>query len=73
VVNEVYRVIVKQNKTKTKTKNLTSRRMGKAKRLKLGSNLLGELKRNQSLSVLMGCFGAPICTYSPKMGILKEN
>jgi hypothetical protein len=33
VINEVHRVIVK--KKKKKTKNLTPRRMGKAKRLKL--------------------------------------
>jgi hypothetical protein len=70
VVNEVYRVIVKKKK---KRKTLTPRRMGKAKRLKLvfnnkqdsivylnsGSNLLGRLKRNQNLPVLMGSFGAP--------------
>jgi hypothetical protein len=37
------------------------------------SNSLGELKRNQSLSVLMGSFGAPVCTSSTKMGILKED
>jgi hypothetical protein len=33
VINKVYRVIVEQNKNKTKT--LTPRRMGKAKRLQL--------------------------------------
>jgi trafficking kinesin-binding protein 2 len=59
--------------------------MEKAKRLKLvlknqtlvylssGSNLLDRLRRNQSLSVLVGSFGAPVCTSSPKMGILKED
>jgi trafficking kinesin-binding protein 2 len=61
--------------------------MGKAKRLaktglqtpdsvvylSSGSNLLGGLRRNQSLPVLMGSFGAPVCTSSPKMGILKED
>jgi trafficking kinesin-binding protein 2 len=59
--------------------------MGKAKRLKLVfknqtlvylnscSNLLGGLRRNQSLPVLMGSFGAPVCTCSSKMGILKEE
>jgi hypothetical protein len=56
VINEVYRVIVK--------KKLTPKRMGKAKRLKIGlqkpdfvvylssgSNLLGRLRRNQSFSL----------------------
>jgi trafficking kinesin-binding protein 2 len=78
VVNEVYRVIVKK-------KAPTPRRMGKAKRLKLdfknetrvylnsGSNLLVRLRRNQSLPVLMGSFGAPVSTSSPKIGILKED
>jgi hypothetical protein len=28
---------------------------------------------NQSLSVLMDTFGVPVCTSSPKMGILKEE
>jgi trafficking kinesin-binding protein 2 len=41
--------------------------------LNSGSNLLGRLRRNQSLSVLMGSFGAPVCTSSSKMGILKED
>jgi trafficking kinesin-binding protein 2 len=81
VINKVYRVIVKKKKKKT----LTPRRMGKAKRLKLvftnqtiiylnsGTNLLGGLRRNQSLSVLMGSFDAPVYTPSPKMGILKKG
>jgi trafficking kinesin-binding protein 2 len=79
VVNEVYRVIVRK-------KNLTSRRMEKAKRLKIGlqkqdsvvylnsgTNLLGKLRRNQSFPVLMGSFGALVCTSSLKMSILKED
>jgi trafficking kinesin-binding protein 2 len=59
--------------------------MGKAKRLKLvfknqtlvylssDSNLLGRLRKNQGLPVLIGSFGVPVCTSSPKMGILKED
>jgi trafficking kinesin-binding protein 2 len=58
-----------------KKKKLTPRRMGKdfVVYLSSGSNLLGRLRRNQSLSVLKGSFGAPVCTSSPKMGILKED
>ncbi|XP_042522898.1 trafficking kinesin-binding protein 2 [Dipodomys spectabilis] len=41
--------------------------------LNSGSNLLGGLRRNQSLPVMMGSFSAPVCTASPKMGILKED
>lgn len=38
-----------------------------------GSHLLGGLRRNQSLPVMLGSFGTPVCTSSPKMGILKED
>ncbi|EPY77236.1 amyotrophic lateral sclerosis 2 (juvenile) chromosome region, candidate 3 isoform 2-like protein [Camelus ferus] len=41
--------------------------------LSSGSNLLSGLRRNQSLPVMMGSFGTPVCTSSPKMDILKEN
>jgi trafficking kinesin-binding protein 2 len=41
--------------------------------LNSGTNLLIGLRRDQCLSVLMGSFGAPVCTSSPKMGILKED
>ncbi|GAB1285001.1 Trafficking protein, kinesin-binding 2 [Apodemus speciosus] len=41
--------------------------------LNSGGSLLGGLRRNQSLPVMMGSFGAPVCTASPKMGILKED
>ncbi|KAM7316165.1 hypothetical protein ACRRTK_024845 [Alexandromys fortis] len=41
--------------------------------LNSSGSLLGGLRRNQSLPVMMGGFGAPVCTTSPKMGILKED
>lgn len=41
--------------------------------LNSSGSLLGGLRRNQSLPVMMGSFGAPVCTASPKMGILKED
>jgi trafficking kinesin-binding protein 2 len=41
--------------------------------LNSGNNLLDRLRKNQRLSVLMGRFGAPVCTSSPKIGILKED
>uniref|UniRef100_A0A8C6RIB5 Uncharacterized protein n=1 Tax=Nannospalax galili TaxID=1026970 RepID=A0A8C6RIB5_NANGA len=40
--------------------------------LNSGGSLLGGLRRNQS-SVLMGSLGAPVCTSSPNIGILKKN
>ncbi|XP_045150547.1 trafficking kinesin-binding protein 2 isoform X2 [Echinops telfairi] len=41
--------------------------------LNSGSNLLGGLRRNQSLPVMMGRYGTPVCTSSPKMGVVKED
>lgn len=41
--------------------------------LNSSGSLLGGLRRNQSLPVIMGGFGAPVCTTAPKMGILKED
>ncbi|XP_038171101.1 trafficking kinesin-binding protein 2 [Arvicola amphibius] len=41
--------------------------------LNSSGSLLGGLRRNQSLPVMMGSFGAPVCTASPKMGTLKED
>jgi trafficking kinesin-binding protein 2 len=79
VINDVYRVIVKKTK---KQPNIQEN--GKSQEAKTGlqkpdfvvylssgNNLLGRLRR--SLSVLMGSFGAPVCTSSPKVGILKED
>ncbi|XP_075789988.1 trafficking kinesin-binding protein 2 isoform X2 [Pelodiscus sinensis] len=40
--------------------------------LSAGSNLMGGLRRNQSLPGMIGALGAPFCT-SSKMGILKED
>ncbi|XP_055967549.1 trafficking kinesin-binding protein 2 isoform X2 [Sorex fumeus] len=48
-------------------------RPGSAVYLNSGSNLLSGLRRNQSLPVMMGSFGTPVCTPSPKMDILKED
>ncbi|XP_078003686.1 trafficking kinesin-binding protein 2 isoform X2 [Phascolarctos cinereus] len=49
------------------------RRPDSAAFLNASSNLLGGLRRNQSLPVMLGGFGAPVCTSSPKMAILKED
>ncbi|XP_033025510.1 trafficking kinesin-binding protein 2 isoform X2 [Lacerta agilis] len=38
-----------------------------------GSNLMGGLRRNHSLPVLIGALGGPVSTPSAKMGILEEN
>ncbi|NXA41029.1 TRAK2 protein, partial [Eudromia elegans] len=41
--------------------------------LNAGSNLMAGLRRNQSLPVMIGALGAPVCTESSKMDTLKEN
>lgn len=38
-----------------------------------GSNLMGGLRRNHSLPVLIGALGGPVSASSSKMGVLKEN
>ncbi|KAM7153041.1 trafficking kinesin-binding protein 2 isoform 1-T11 [Macrochelys suwanniensis] len=49
------------------------RRQDSAVFLSAGSNLMGGLRRNQSLPVMIGALGAPFCTSSSKMSILKED
>uniref|UniRef100_A0A8C2TV35 Trafficking kinesin protein 2 n=1 Tax=Coturnix japonica TaxID=93934 RepID=A0A8C2TV35_COTJA len=41
--------------------------------LNAGSNLMAGLRRNQSLPAMIGALGAPVCTQSTKMNILKED
>jgi hypothetical protein len=80
VVNEFQKVIV-EKKEKPSTQENGKSQEGKTGLQKSdffvyfssGCNLLGRLRRNQSLSVLMGSFGTPVCTSSPKMGIVKED
>ncbi|XP_074155150.1 trafficking kinesin-binding protein 2 isoform X1 [Sminthopsis crassicaudata] len=63
---------MKENRTSQGTE-LGLRRPDSAAFLNASSNLLGGLRRNQSLPVMMGSFGTPVCTSSPKMTILKED
>ncbi|NXL84724.1 TRAK2 protein, partial [Alectura lathami] len=41
--------------------------------LNAGSTLMAGLRRNQSLPAMIGALGAPVCTQSSKMDVLKEN
>ncbi|XP_072473364.1 trafficking kinesin-binding protein 2 isoform X2 [Notamacropus eugenii] len=63
---------MKENR-KSQGTDVGLRRPDSAAFLNASSNLLGGLRRNQSLPVMMGSFGAPVCTSSPKMAILKED
>jgi hypothetical protein len=85
VINKVYIIIIilittinKQNPKTQENEKSQEAKTGLQKPdsvvyLNSGTNLLGRLGKNQSLSVLMDSFGAPVCTSSPKMGILKET
>jgi trafficking kinesin-binding protein 2 len=80
VIDEVYRVVVGGKKTPNTQDNGKNQEAKASLQepdfvvyLSPDSNLLGRLRRNQSLSVMMGSFGAPLCTSSPTMGILKED
>ncbi|XP_068924882.1 trafficking kinesin-binding protein 2 isoform X2 [Petaurus breviceps papuanus] len=63
---------MKENR-KSQGTEIGLRRPDSAAFLNASSNLLGGLRRNQSLPVMMGSFGAPVCTSSPKMAVLKED
>uniref|UniRef100_A0A6G1R441 Trafficking kinesin protein 2 n=1 Tax=Hypotaenidia okinawae TaxID=2861861 RepID=A0A6G1R441_9GRUI len=41
--------------------------------LNASSNLMAGLRRNQSLPAMIGALGAPVCTQTSKMDILKED
>jgi trafficking kinesin-binding protein 2 len=79
VINKVYRVIVKKKKTnnqengKSQEAKTGLQKPDSVVYLNSGTNLLGRLRKNQNLSILMGSFGMPVCTSSPKMGILKKD
>ncbi|XP_003341889.2 trafficking kinesin-binding protein 2 isoform X1 [Monodelphis domestica] len=64
---------MKENGKSQQGTEIGLRRPDSAAFLNASSNLLGGLRRNQSLPVMMGSFGAPVCTSSPKMAILKED
>ncbi|XP_035187938.1 trafficking kinesin-binding protein 2 isoform X2 [Oxyura jamaicensis] len=69
--------VVKTPETEDHRKNrgpeVSLRRQDSAVFLNAGSNLMAGLRRNQSLPAMIGALGAPICTQSLKMDILKED
>ncbi|NWS56927.1 TRAK2 protein, partial [Chunga burmeisteri] len=69
--------VVKPPETQDHKKNhrpeVSLRRQGSAVFLNAGSNLMAGLRRNQSLPAMIGVLGAPVCTQSSKMDILKED
>uniref|UniRef100_A0A8D2ATB4 Trafficking kinesin-binding protein 2 n=1 Tax=Sciurus vulgaris TaxID=55149 RepID=A0A8D2ATB4_SCIVU len=62
-----------QENGKSQEAEISLQKTDSAVYLNSGSSLLSGLRRNQSLPVMMGSFGAPVCTSSPKMSILKED
>ncbi|XP_074949888.1 trafficking kinesin-binding protein 2 isoform X3 [Phalacrocorax aristotelis] len=69
--------VIKPPETQDCRKNqgpeLSLRRQDSAVFLNAGSNLMAGLRRNQSLPAMIGALGAPVCTQSSKMDILKED
>ncbi|NXE77449.1 TRAK2 protein, partial [Cochlearius cochlearius] len=69
--------VIKPPETQDHRKNqgpeVSLRRQDSAVFLNTGSNLMAQLRRNQSLPAMIGALGAPVCTQSSKMDILKED
>ncbi|NWZ29219.1 TRAK2 protein, partial [Asarcornis scutulata] len=69
--------VVKPPETEDHRKNqgpeVSLRRQDSAVLLNAGSNLMAGLRRNRSLPAMIGALGAPVCTQSSKMDILKED
>ncbi|XP_017927098.1 trafficking kinesin-binding protein 2 isoform X1 [Manacus vitellinus] len=69
--------VIKPPETQDHAKNqgpeVGLQRQDSAGLLNAGSNLMVGLRRNQSLPAMIGALGAPACTQSSKMGILKED
>ncbi|NXF15724.1 TRAK2 protein, partial [Rhodinocichla rosea] len=69
--------VIKPPETQDRVKNQGPeaglKRQDSAGFLNAGGNLMAGLRRNQSLPAMIGALGAPVCTQSSKMDILKEN
>uniref|UniRef100_A0A8D0GD49 Trafficking kinesin protein 2 n=1 Tax=Sphenodon punctatus TaxID=8508 RepID=A0A8D0GD49_SPHPU len=59
--------------SKSQGPNIGLRRQDSAVFLSACGNIMGGMRRNQSLPVLIGALGAPVCTSSSKMGVLEED
>ncbi|NXX27930.1 TRAK2 protein, partial [Nicator chloris] len=69
--------VIKPSETQDHGKNqgpeVGLQRQDSAGFLNAGSSLMAGLRRNQSLPAMIGALGAPVCTQSSKMDILKED
>ncbi|NWU92248.1 TRAK2 protein, partial [Upupa epops] len=62
-----------QEHKKNQGTETTLQRQDSAVLLNAGSNLMAGLRRNRSLPAMIGALGAPACTQSSKMDVLKED
>uniref|UniRef100_A0A8B9S2Z1 Trafficking kinesin protein 2 n=1 Tax=Apteryx owenii TaxID=8824 RepID=A0A8B9S2Z1_APTOW len=62
-----------QDQRKNQGPEIGLQRQDSAVFLNASSNLMAGLRRNQSLPIMIGALGAPVCTQPSKMDILKEN
>ncbi|KAL7991514.1 hypothetical protein Chor_015770 [Crotalus horridus] len=58
---------------KSQRKSSCLQRQGSGVYVSAGSNLMGGLRRNHSLPVLIGALSGPVSTSSTTMGVLKED
>ncbi|XP_017583657.1 PREDICTED: trafficking kinesin-binding protein 2 isoform X3 [Corvus brachyrhynchos] len=69
--------VIKPPETQDHGKNqgpeVSLQRQDSAGFLNAGSSLMAGVRRNQSLPAMIGALGAPVCTQSSKMDILKED
>ncbi|XP_054237491.1 trafficking kinesin-binding protein 2 [Indicator indicator] len=69
--------VIKPPETQDDSKNqgpeISLQRKDSAMFLNAGSNLMAGLRRNQSLPVMIGALGAPVCIQSSKIDVLKED
>lgn len=72
-IARVVKTPIPQENGKSREAEMGLQKPDSAVYLNSGGSLLGGLRRNQSLPVMLGSFGAPVCTTTPKMGILKED
>ncbi|NXH21635.1 TRAK2 protein, partial [Bucco capensis] len=62
-----------QDHRKNQGSEVSLQRHDSAVFLKTGRNLMAGLRKNHSLPAMIGALGAPVCTQSSKMDIVKED
>ncbi|NXM71591.1 TRAK2 protein, partial [Serilophus lunatus] len=72
-IGRVIKAPESQDHGRSQGPTVSLKRQDSAGFLNAGSTLMAGLRRNQSLPAMIGALGAPACTQSSKMDILKED